>query len=153
MAPQMKAKTTGQTGIMRTRERLRMQKKHLEQAKLQAAMALKAVDRRVMEQKKHEAAVKEARAKMDTLMAKMTIARQMSDARMVKKIQKNIAALQKTVEKHQANVASLQKEKKIHSKRAEKAYKESMKLQDHIRKNSQKLNQKVATRAAKAKRT
>lgn len=153
MAPPMTAKTTGQTGIMRTRERLRMQKKHLEQAKMQAEMALKAVDRRVMEQKKHEAAVKEARAKMNELMTKMARARQMSDARMVKKIQNDIAALQKNVEKHQATVASLQKEKKVFSKRAEKAYKESVKLQNHMRKNSQKLNQKVATRAAKAKRT
>lgn len=153
MAPPMTAKTTGQTGIMRTRERLRMQKKHLEQAKMQAEMALKAVDRRVMEQKKHEAAVKEARAKMNELMTKMAKARQMSDARMVKKIQNDIAALQKNVEKHQATVASLQKEKKVFSKRAEKAYKESVKLQNHMRKNSQKLNQKVAIRAAKAKRT
>lgn len=153
MAPPMTAKTTGQTGIMRTRERLRMQKKHMDQVKTQAEMALKAVDRRVMEQKKHEAAVKEARAKMNELMTKMAKARQMSDARMVKKIQNDIAALQKNVEKHQANVASLQKERKVFSKRAEKAYKESVKLKNHMRKNSQKLNQKVATRAAKAKRT
>ena len=148
----MIAKTTGQKGIMRTRERLKMQKKHMDQTKKQAEMALKAADRRVLEQKKHEAAVKEVRAKMNALMTKMAKARQMSDAKMVQKIQGNIAILQKNVEKHQANVASLQREKKVFSKRAEKAYKEFMKLKNHMRKNSQKLNEKVAARASKAKR-
>ena len=129
-----KAKTAGQTGIMRTKERLDWQKKHLEQARRQKQQAMNAAKRYWKEHEDHGARVN-------------SIKRKIASATPAEKTR-----LKQNLKSAISNMANSKRYAAVFRKRGGKYAEEIKKLSDHIHKNTMKLNAKVSAKAAKQRR-
>lgn len=125
------AKTAGKTGIMRTRERLNWQKKHLAQAEQQMEMAVAAMRRYAKEAKEHDAMLNQLKRKLNS-------------ATPAEK-----EALRKKIANVRTRVANADKSAKIFKKRALKHDAEAAKLRTHIHENTLKLGAKLNARNKK----
>ncbi|AGE59897.1 hypothetical protein ATCVTN60342_858L [Acanthocystis turfacea Chlorella virus TN603.4.2] len=129
-----RAKTTGQTGIGRTRERLNWQKRHLEQARKTHKQSMAASSRYYQEKRKAE----------QNLNAISNRYRKASPA------QKE--ALKKSLQNAAKHAKASANAHKLWKKRVEKATEEIRRVQQSIEKNTRKLNSKLAARASKTGR-
>lgn len=125
------AKTMGQTGIMRSRERLNWQKKHLAQAEKQLNMANAAMRKYAKEAKAHG----EILNRLKKNLASATPAQKES-------MRKKIAEVRN-------KVAKAEKSARLYNKRAFKHDSEAAKLKHHIHENQLKLNAKLYARNKK----
>ena len=126
-----RAKTTGQAGIMRTRERLNWQRKHLDKARKTHQQSMAAAGKYFLEKRKAE----------QTLNAIRNRVKSASPAQ--KEAMKK--ALQNAANKAKASANA----HKTWKKRVEKATEEIRRVQQSIEKNTRKLNTKLAARASK----
>lgn len=129
-----KAKTAGQTGIMRTKERLAWQQKHLEQAKMQHKQALEAA-------KKYWKIHEDHSARVNSIKRKIASATPAEKTRLKQNLKSAISNMNKS-KSHAA----------VFRKRGGKYAEEIRRVSDHINKNKMKLNAQVAARAAKQRR-
>lgn len=125
------AKTAGKTGIMRTRERISWQKKHLAQAENQTEKAYAAMRRYAKEAKEHGEMLDQLKRKLNSATP----------------AQKE--ALRKKIANVRNKVASAEKSAKIFKKRMLKHDAEAAKLKTHIHENTLKLNAKLYARNKK----
>jgi cbb3-type cytochrome oxidase cytochrome c subunit len=126
-----RAKTTGQTGIMRTRERLNWQRKHLDQARKTHKQSMDAAGKYFLEKRKAEQNLNAIRNRIKSASPAQKEA--------MKK------ALSNAVKKAKASSNA----HKIWKKRVGKAAEEIKKVQQSIEKNTRKLNAKLSAKASK----
>ena len=126
-----RAKTTGQEGIMRTRERLNWQKRHLEQARKTHKQSMAAAQKYFAEKRKAE-------QNLDAIRARISKASPAQKEALKKSLQNAARAAKASSNAH-----------KLWKKRVGKATEEIARVQQSIEKNTRKLNTKLAARASK----
>ena len=126
-----RAKTSGQTGIGRTRERLNWQRKHLEQARKTHKQSMMASGKYYQEKRKAEQNLNAIRSRVKSASPAQKEA--------MKK------ALQNAANKAKASTNA----HKLWKKRVEKSAEEIRRIQQSIEKNTRKLNAKLSARASK----
>ena len=129
-----RAKTEGKSGIMRTRERLDWQKKHLAQARKTHQQSKEAAGRYYQEKYKAEQNLKAIRRRIESATP----------------AQKE--ALKKSVQNAMKTFKASSNAHKLWKKRVGKATEEIARVQQSIAKNTMKLNAKLASKASKARR-
>lgn len=126
-----RAKTEGKSGIMRTRERLNWQKRHLEQARKTHKQSMAAAQKYFAEKRKAE-------QNLNAIRTRISKASPAQKEALKKSLQNAAKAAKASANAH-----------KLWKKRVGKATEEIARVQQSIEKNTRKLNQKIQMRAAK----
>jgi cbb3-type cytochrome oxidase cytochrome c subunit len=129
-----RAKTTGQAGIMRTRERLNWQKRHLEQARKTHKQSMAASGKYYLEKRKAE-------QNLNAIRNRISKASPAQKEAMKKALQNAAKSAKASANAH-----------KLWKKRVEKATEEIRRVQQSIEKNTRKLNAKLAAKSTGRKR-
>ncbi|AGE50293.1 hypothetical protein ATCVCanal1_739L [Acanthocystis turfacea Chlorella virus Canal-1] len=129
-----RAKTSGQTGIGRSRERLNWQKRHLDKARKTHQQSMAAAGKYFLEKRKAEQNLNAIRTRI-------------SKASPAQK-----EALKKSLQNAAKTAKASANAHKLWKKRVAKATEEIARVQQSIEKNTRKLNTKLAARASKTGR-
>lgn len=127
-----RAKTSGQTGIGRSRERLNWQKRHLEQTRKAHKQSMMASGKYYQEKRKAE-------QNLNAIRSRYSKASPAQKEALKKSLQNAAKATKASANAH-----------KLWKKRVEKATEEIRRIQQSINKNTRKLNAKLAARASKS---